>query len=34
VNSSRANYKTPRAEINKRNEKFLERFRLCSSRKI
>jgi len=34
VNSNRANYKILCAESNKRNEKFLKRFRLCSSQKI
>jgi dinuclear metal center YbgI/SA1388 family protein len=34
VNSSEANYKTPRAESNTRNENFSRRFGLCSSRKI
>jgi dinuclear metal center YbgI/SA1388 family protein len=34
VNSSEANYKTPRAESNTRNENFSRRFALCSSRKI
>jgi dinuclear metal center YbgI/SA1388 family protein len=34
VNSSEANYKTPRAESNTRNENFSRRFGLCSLRKI
>jgi hypothetical protein len=31
VNSSEANYKTPRAESNTRNENFSRLFGLCSS---
>jgi dinuclear metal center YbgI/SA1388 family protein len=34
VNSSEANYKTPRAESNTRNENFLRRFGLCSLQQI
>src|SRR5450432_4011576 len=34
VDSNEANYKTPRAESNTRNENFSQRFRLCSPGKI